>query len=293
MGQIIQAKEPGKLTEAETRLRKIERESDEMEVAAITCDKLSQLLRIGLIYNYQTQALYRLKGFKSFNEWLAARGFGNERTGRRYKAIGEAMTKFCGEEDNAEFIFTRANIKEHFGESLKASTTIRGLAAAANDAIQFRNYLNGESDISASTALKLVGGDNSTKPKELGEGGYDSQASLFGMHDAILKAGYIWDKERGGYTHEDGTPMSLDEMGEFVDDETGMLIFRETEKVLDKTSSDLVKTIERVSIFFQAYNKKHHSPEFKKLVKERHREVSSKAKDLLAYVGAMLEGDDE
>lgn len=293
MGKIIQAEIPGKPTEAESKLRKIERESDEMEVAAITCDKLSQLLRIGLIYNYHSQALYRLKGFKSFNEWLVARGFGNDRTGRRYKSIGDAMVKFCGEEENADFVFTRSNIKEHFGESLKNSTTIHGLAAAANDVIQFRNYLNGGSDISTSNALKLIGGDNSTKPKELTEGGYDSQSSLFGMHDAILKAGYLWDTVSGGYTDKDGVPMTLDEMGEFVDDESGMLIFRETEKVLDKSSAELIKTINRVSIFFQAYNKKHHSPEFKKLVKERHREVSTKAKDLLAYVGAMLEGDDE
>lgn len=279
-----------------TEEKKIYNDSLNMISAGVAFGKLRALVMAGALHNIHGKALWRLEGVKKHEEWLTSLGI-DARTDRRYRQIADGMKKLIAErtgtELNESFIFTSKLIQQHFGESIKRDLTVLKLAEASRDIQQFENYLNNDqSGISASTALKLVGGDNSAKPKELSEGGYESQ-TLFGMHDAILKAGYLWDKERGGYTDKDGNPMTLDEMGEFVDDETGMLIFRETEKVLDKTSSDLVKTIERVSIFFQAYNKKHHSPEFKKLVKDRHREVSTKAKDLLAYVGAMLEGDDD
>lgn len=214
----------------------------------------------------------------------------------RLLSIGKIVKQYIkevGEEGPLPYI-TQKQIATSFEPFFKQYRTLdfNFIYGLSRDFDTFRDFVESDSQTSEGDIKKLIAGYNGKpRPKELAAGGYTSQQTLFGIHDKLVEAGYQY--RNGRWEDDEGNEITLDEMGEFVDADAGMLVFTETDSLLDETIEEALKRINRTAIFFSAYRRKHRSPEFKKTVTEKHRELARKVKDLLAIVGAMVDNEEK
>jgi hypothetical protein len=275
MAKIIKTDLPSK--------NKIHRESLAMLQAAEMFGKLQLLLKAGFFYNYHHHALYIADGFKSKAEWLQALGY-SERTERRYLHIAEVMHKVCGGGD--DFTFTAALIKEHFADKINRNLTLRELGEYSGNIQQFLNYLSDDRVTLKEMELKKLIMPFRESAKQL-PGVEHGSTSLFGPHEKILADGWSWDKENGCYRRPDGSAMTDDELGEYLDEQDAMRVFDVAERELGVAVRQLQIKVESEARMLRAYAKRHTSPAFEKVVNEKLRELSDLAKDILHIIATI------
>ncbi len=282
---------------SEAKQKSLYDESVNMYTVGVMFGWQSNFFKAAALWNIKEHRWFTHGGVVTWGEFVATLGLTIQHA-NRLASVGKMIKSYIKEVgENGELPYiTQKQIGIAFGNFFKRgqSVTLEFLCSLSRDFNTFRNFIEAEgNDIREAEIKKMIDGYRGTpKPKELQSLGYDSQQTLFGMHEKMLAAGYLWDKH-GHYTHPDGTRLTYTELAEFVDEETGMLIFKESSVILDRTADELSKTMLRLFDFYAALTKKHHSPAFKKLVAEKHSEVKQKAKDLYALAAAMTDNEEK
>lgn len=285
MSDIIQLQEPaGIVSQAEVETLRLEHLLIQGKWAAA-------ILQIAVLYNYKHHEVFK-KDHATWNAFLQSRKI-NERTARHHLSIAEAMVKLVNKATGPgsdKFLFTADNLTTTFEPYFKKShkISITELGKRATNLQLFINYLEGNSDLKNGQAVGLLEckAQDETEPAPA----VASKAKRTSMHDRILGAGYKY--KSGKYlnpdTHEE---ITTEELAEFVDDETGMMLPNEVKLVLESAKEEVNERRETLLRFFKAYRHKRRSPEFQKVIDDTIADIQRKA-DELAFLATTVTQED-
>jgi len=239
-----------------------------------------------------------------------------ERSYYRYKKLAKLMRKYCEKyypTGIAEsFTFTREMLNTCFSSffSGKTELSIYQLAEQSRTLEEFESFLSGEKDLSDKKIEQVLEGRliqpirneapiPAHKQNGLAKDTSDTdliyvphpdnnEENLFSTHEKIINAGFGWDREKGKYFNPDSSEITIEQLSEFVDDETGLKIFEEVRKVVAPARREVVSCIEQFRMYFLAYTRKNNSPKFTQLLKEKHHELEQEVLGILHEVSLML-----
>jgi hypothetical protein len=268
--------------EFSSKERHIYNESQSMYGHGIQAGWVEKLFKAAALHNIHEGNLHRIDNL-SWPEYLQKIGL-SDRTGRFYLQIAGRMKQMCckslraaGEKNPEwEFVFNQRLIKDTFGKFFENGhrITIADLGHHARNLQEFENYLDGKSELTDKDVVKLLAPAKSEEAKDQEDASTKKQDSLFEVHDKILAAGYKWNKETRRYENPDGTPMTPEQLGEFVDEETGLRIFTSVESVIDAAEDQILSLIEEQSIFLRGFSAVKQSPEIKKKIEASFKDLS-------------------
>lgn len=217
------------------------------------------------------------------------------KTVERYSKIAERMREMIEREnptpEGEEFAFTERSIKRTFGKFFERAggVTAHKLRAASNDLQQFENLLEG-AQLPNAELTRMLEPLNSERSPMLAGPAPDRAPS---MHERIISAGYLHDKKYGRYldpaTNE---PITVEQLAEFVDDEMGTVILRETKKLMEKAKEELADYRRRYLVFWEAYQLRRSSPEFERTISEMEKEVATLAQRVAFDASVILSLED-
>lgn len=280
MAEIIKAPVSESSPAVSGKMKRLQKACEKLHELEILTGRMSMLSRIGRVYMHHQHAVWMSYGYKSLNAYLEANQM-DDRTGRRYIQIAEAFRKFVGREDDPDFVFDVDFIKNDLGDRIKLDDcTIHGLAAASRDMQLFTNYITGTDTSTADAVKMLVSPAKVEEPKQL------PAKEATDLLSRMKAKGYIFNHEKKRFENPDGSPLTIAQIGEFVQEDDVMDFIRQTKDTVESFKKSTYTRLNGFSVFFEAFLATTHSPESKRKVSE---EIDSLVKEAQTLAGEILE----